>query len=65
MGKETNPMTGPRKKDKAAGGGKRKKPVADPTKDAPFRIDPDSGDLALPRNDLSEEELKELEDRRR
>lgn len=56
-------MTGPKKKDKAAEGGKPKK--LDPTKDAPFKVDPNSDDFATPRNDLSEDELKEQEDRRR
>lgn len=65
IGKDINPMTGPGKKDNAADGGKRKKPVPDPTKDAPFKIDPNSDDFATPRNDLSEDELKEQEDRRR
>jgi hypothetical protein len=38
----------------------------DPTKDAPFRVDPEvDGDFVLPRDDVSEDELKEEEDRRR
>lgn len=61
-GKETNPMTGP--KDKTKDGGKRKPPPVNPTKDAPFKVDPDSSDFATPRVDLSEDELKEQEDRR-
>lgn len=56
-------MTG-RKKDKATGGSKRKPPVSNPTKGAPFKVDPNSDDFATPRNDLSEDELKEQEDRR-
>ncbi len=56
-------MTGPKKKDKTEGTNKRKAPK-DPTKDAPFKVDPDSNDFATPRNDLSEDELKEQEDRR-
>jgi hypothetical protein len=48
-GKTTNPV---------------KKRPSDPTKDAPFRVDPDSEDFVTPRNDLSEDELKEQEDRR-
>ncbi|CAN5313191.1 hypothetical protein BH10PSE10_BH10PSE10_10420 [soil metagenome] len=56
-------MTGPKKKDKTKGGGKQK-PPADPTKDAPFKVDPESSDFATPRIDLSEDELKEQEDRR-
>ncbi|MGL5165234.1 MAG: hypothetical protein ACRC9K_05050 [Afipia sp.] len=61
-GKETNPMTGPKKKDKTKDS-KRKAP-ADPTQGAPFKVDPDSDDFATPRIDLSEDELKEQEDRR-
>ncbi|MCR6734253.1 MAG: hypothetical protein NVV83_09280 [Afipia sp.] len=56
-------MTGPKKKDKTKSSGKRKPPV-DPTKDAPFKVDPESNDFATPRIDLSEDELKEQEDRR-
>ena len=36
----------------------------DPTKNAPFKVDPESEDFVTPRNDLSEDELKEQEDRR-
>jgi len=36
----------------------------DPTRNAPFKVDPDSEDFVTPRNDLSEDELKEQEDRR-
>lgn len=61
-GKETNPMTGPKKKDKTKGS--KPKAPADPTKRAPFKVDPDSNDFATPRIDLSEDELKEQEDRR-
>lgn len=44
---------------------KRKIPPSDPTKDAPFKVDVnDDGDFASPRRDLSEDELKDLEDRR-
>jgi hypothetical protein len=53
-------MTGPKKKDKIKDS-KRKRP-ADPTKDAPFKVDPDSNDFVTPRIDLSEDELKEQED---
>ena len=56
-------MTGPRKKDKSNSSRKPKLP-ADPTKDAPFKVDPESSDFATPRVDLSEDELKEQEDRR-
>jgi hypothetical protein len=63
MGKEIDPMTGPKTKDKGAGRNKRK-PPKDPTKNAPFKVDPDSNDFATPRIDLSEDELKEQEDRR-
>jgi hypothetical protein len=56
-------MTGPKKKDKTKSGGKPK-PSKDPTKDAPFKVDPESSDFATPRIDLSEDELKEQEDRR-
>lgn len=56
-------MTGPKNKDKAEDSGKPK--LHDPTKEGPFKVDPESSDFALPRNDLSEEELKEQEDRRR
>lgn len=61
-GKETSPMKGPKKKDSAKDG---KPKLRDPTKDAPFKVDPESGDFALPRNDLTEDELKDQEDRRR
>ena len=54
-------MAGKKKKGDAADAGKRKgRP--DPTKTAPF--DPESDDFATPRIDLSEDELKEQEDRR-
>lgn len=44
---------------------KRKGPLQDPTKDAPFKVDVnDDGDFSSPRRDLSEDELKEQEDRR-
>jgi hypothetical protein len=56
-------MTGPKTKDKTKGS-KRKAPPVNPTKDAPFKVDPDSNDFATPRVDLSEDELKEQEDRR-
>lgn len=36
----------------------------DPTRNAPFKVDPESEDFVTPRNDLSEDELKEQEDRR-
>lgn len=36
-----------------------------PTKDAPFDVDAsDDGDIATPKRDLSEDEIKEQEDRR-
>ncbi|MBX9711313.1 MAG: hypothetical protein K2X60_09790 [Xanthobacteraceae bacterium] len=36
-----------------------------PTKDAPFEVDVlNDGDIASPRRDLSEDEIKEQEDRR-
>ena len=36
-----------------------------PTKDAPFDVDTsDDGDIATPKRDLSEDEIKEQEDRR-
>jgi hypothetical protein len=57
-------MTG-RNKRKASKEVARERRHPDPTKDAPFRIDPEvDGDIALPRNDVSEDELKEEEDRR-
>lgn len=56
-------MTGPKKKDKTKSSVKPKRPV-DPTRDAPFKVDPESSDFATPRIDLSEDELKEQEDRR-
>ncbi|MBN9597675.1 MAG: hypothetical protein J0G36_20280 [Afipia sp.] len=51
-------------KKKGGDGGQAKKRLPDPTKNAPFKVDPDSDDFATPRNDLSEDELKEQEDRR-
>jgi hypothetical protein len=58
-------MTGPKKaKDKTKGSSKGKSPPANPTKGAPFKVDPDSNDFVTPRIDLSEDELKEQEDRR-
>lgn len=57
-------MTG-RKKRKAGKEVAREGRHPDPTKDAPFRVDPEvDGDFALPRQDVSEDELKEEEDRR-
>lgn len=44
----------------------KRKRVADPTRDAPFRIDiANDGDFASVRNDLSEDEIKEQADRGR
>lgn len=56
-------MSGKKKNDAVAPKAKKKRP-ADPTKGAPFKVDPNSDDFATPRNDLSEDELKEQEDRR-
>ena len=56
-------MAGKKKKGDAADAGKRKG-HPDPTKTAPFKVDPESDDFATPRIDLSEDELKEQEDRR-
>ncbi|MEH2508888.1 hypothetical protein V1291_000242 [Nitrobacteraceae bacterium AZCC 1564] len=42
----------------------KRKRMADPTRDAPFRIDvANDGDLVLIRHDLSEDEIKEQADR--
>lgn len=57
-------MSGKKKDDVAEPKTKPKKRLPDPTKDAPFKVDPSSDDFAAPRNDLSEDELKEQEDRR-
>lgn len=57
-------MSGKKKKGDAAGASKPKPRPLDPTKGAPFKVDPNSDDFATPRNDLSEEELKDQEDRR-
>lgn len=54
-------MTGKKKRNATDPANKRR---PDPTKDAPFQVDPDSEDFVTPRNDLSEDELKEQEDRR-
>ena len=51
-------MSGKKKKDP------EKERDEDPTRNAPFKVDPDSEDFVTPRNDLSEDELKEQEDRR-
>ena len=51
-----------KKKGKGAVPGKEE--GRDPTRNAPFKVDPDSEDFVTPRNDLSEDELKEQEDRR-
>ncbi|WP_425993806.1 hypothetical protein [Afipia sp. DC4300-2b1] len=56
-------MAGKQKRGDAADAGKVKK-RPDPTKNAPFKVDPESDDFATPRIDLSEDELKEQEDRR-
>lgn len=56
-------MAGKQKKGDVADAGKVKK-RPDPTKNAPFKVDPESDDFATPRIDLSEDELKEQEDRR-
>ena len=56
-------MAGQKKKGDATDKGKRKGRL-DPTRNAPFKVDPDSDDFATPRIDLSEDELKEQEDRR-
>lgn len=57
-------MSGKKKKGDVADASKPKPGPKDPTKNAPFKVDPNSDDFATPRNDLSEEELKEQEDRR-
>lgn len=58
-------MSGKKKKDDAADPKTRtRKSRSDPTKDAPFKVDPNSDDFATPRNDPTEDELKEQEDRR-
>jgi hypothetical protein len=62
-GRETQKMSRKKNKDDGADP-KTKKSRSDPTKNAPFKVDPNSDDFATPRNDLSEEELKEQEDRR-
>lgn len=61
MGKEgSQPMGG--KKSKTGADVRKKKPL--PTKDAPFQIDPnDDGDFASPKRELTEDEIKEQEDR--
>ena len=65
QGRKPDPMIGKKPKGDAAKSPKRKRRLVDPTKDAPFKVDPESdGDFALPRNDLSEDDLKEQEDRR-
>ena len=56
-------MAGKKKKGDATDKGKRKGRL-DPTRNAPFKVDPVSDDFATPRIDLSEDELKEQEDRR-
>lgn len=56
-------MAGKKKKSDTADRGKRKE-RPDPTRNAPFKVDPDSSDFVTPRNDPSEDELKEREDRR-
>lgn len=57
-------MSGKKKGDAADPKKTTKKRPSDPTKGAPFKVDPSSDDFAAPRNDLSEDELKEQEDRR-
>jgi hypothetical protein len=54
-------MTGkPRKR----GAKLKKQPPADPTEGAPFDVDPtDDGDIATPKRELDEEEIKEQEGR--
>ena len=55
-------QAGGKKPGKVSGG---KAPISRPTKDAPFDVDlNDDGDFASPKPDVSEEELKEREDRR-
>jgi len=50
------------KKTKPDGPGGKQKPS--PTKDAPFDVDMnDDGDIASPKPEMTEEELKEQEDR--
>lgn len=56
-------MSGKKQKDDAATPKKMSRKRPDPTRDAPFKVDPNSDDFATPRNDLSEDELKEQEDR--
>lgn len=57
-------MIGKKAKD-ASKRPKRKRALVDPTKDAPFKVDPEvDGDFAIPSNNPSEDDLKEEEDRR-
>lgn len=51
-------------KKKGKDGDQAKDRPRDPTKNAPFKVNPDSEDFVTPRHDLSEDELKEQEDRR-
>ncbi|MBN9581652.1 MAG: hypothetical protein J0G37_09160 [Afipia sp.] len=54
-----------RKKRDAGKEIRRERERPDPTRDAPFRVDPDvDGDFVLPREDVSEDDLKDEEDRR-
>lgn len=58
-------MIGKKAKDNASKRLKRKTALVDPTKDAPFKVDPETdGDFAIPSNNPSEDDLKEEEDRR-
>lgn len=75
--RETGAMA-PKKQSGRATGGKgtpatksnlkapKRKRAADPTRDAPFRVDiANDGDIASIRNDLSEDEIKEQADQER
>lgn len=55
-------MTGPDKKPSTPDQSRNK---PSPTKDAPFQIDPnDDGDIASPKRDVDEYEIKDEEDKR-
>ncbi|WP_424631299.1 hypothetical protein [Bradyrhizobium sp. SYSU BS000235] len=63
--KQSGPGTGARSaKSKVKTTAPKRRPAADPTRDAPFRIDiANDGDIASVRHDLSEDEIKEQADR--
>jgi hypothetical protein len=64
--KQSGPTGGQKTPVKVKTKAPKRRPTADPTRDAPFRVDiANDGDLASIRHDLSEDEIKEQADKQK